>query len=175
MDKRIVRTRSAIRRYVLSQLKEKDISDFSVSEICEACDLSRSTFYLHYKSVEDVVHEISDGVIGTIVAVVETALPSEALSKVGAYLRKNADEIGVLLQADEGYLIHQLSAKIEPIVQQMETVKNDSLSDYLASFITYGSIGLFRHWLNGDRKMTVPQFMDKLTECVNALKRHAAD
>ena len=108
MDKRIVRTRSAIRRYVLSQLKEKDISDFSVSEICEACDLSRSTFYLHYKSVEDVVHEISDGVIDTIVAVVETALPSEALSKVGAYLRKNADEIGVLLQADEGYLIGRI-------------------------------------------------------------------
>lgn len=58
MDRRARKTTAAIREEVLKQMLGKKYSEMTVSEICEAADLSRRTFYLHYRDIDDVFAEI---------------------------------------------------------------------------------------------------------------------
>ena len=46
-DKRIVKTRTAIKTAFLQLALEKDIGKITVSNITEKAEINRSTFYLH--------------------------------------------------------------------------------------------------------------------------------
>ena len=42
----------------LELLKESDYEDLTIGKICHNADLSRQSFYLHYRSKDDVLKEI---------------------------------------------------------------------------------------------------------------------
>ena len=49
IDRRITRTKLAIRSALVSLIEEKGFDDVSVSEITNRADINRGTFYLHYR------------------------------------------------------------------------------------------------------------------------------
>ena len=53
MDKRIVKTRTAIFNAVFEISADKDLDKISVVELCEKAGINKSTFYLHYTSIDD--------------------------------------------------------------------------------------------------------------------------
>lgn len=57
VDRRILRTRHALRSALLELIKEKSFDSLSVEEITERANLGRATFYLHYKDKEDLLLE----------------------------------------------------------------------------------------------------------------------
>lgn len=57
VDRRVLRTRLALREALLSLLEEKDYNRITVEEITERANLGRATFYLHYKDREDLLLE----------------------------------------------------------------------------------------------------------------------
>ncbi|MDE6597918.1 MAG: hypothetical protein K2K60_04705 [Clostridia bacterium] len=57
-DKRIVKTRAAIKTAFLKLALEKDIGKITVSHITEKAEINRSTFYLHYSDVYTVLQDI---------------------------------------------------------------------------------------------------------------------
>ena len=60
MDKRMLRTREAIRCALLSLLNQKDAFQINVSELTEKAQISRKTFYLHYASVDEALQELEN-------------------------------------------------------------------------------------------------------------------
>ncbi|MCH5321175.1 MAG: TetR/AcrR family transcriptional regulator [Eubacterium sp.] len=56
MDRRIKRTRNAVFNAVLDLMLEKDTNKITVLELCKKADINKSTFYLHYKSMDDCLH-----------------------------------------------------------------------------------------------------------------------
>jgi len=57
VDRRILRTRKALRNALFELIKEKGFDAISVEEITERANLGRATFYLHYKDKEDLLLE----------------------------------------------------------------------------------------------------------------------
>ena len=57
IDRRIQRTRLALRTALLDLLKQKNYDDISLEEITEHANVGRATFYLHYKDKEDLILE----------------------------------------------------------------------------------------------------------------------
>ena len=47
-DRRILKTKRALRESLLYLLKEQPIQKISVSRLCEKSDINRSTFYTYY-------------------------------------------------------------------------------------------------------------------------------
>ena len=45
---------------LISLLKEKDLEYITVKEICEKAGVNRSTFYLHYETIADLVNKGKD-------------------------------------------------------------------------------------------------------------------
>lgn len=56
-DRRIQRTRLALRTALLDLLKEKKYDEIALEEITERANVGRATFYLHYKDKEDLLLE----------------------------------------------------------------------------------------------------------------------
>jgi AcrR family transcriptional regulator len=54
-DRRIRRTRVALRDALISLLQKRGWDDISVQEICEKADVGRSTFYMHYQGKEQLL------------------------------------------------------------------------------------------------------------------------
>jgi AcrR family transcriptional regulator len=57
VDRRIMRTRQALRAALMQLIQEKGFDSISVEEITDKANLGRATFYLHYKDKEDLLLE----------------------------------------------------------------------------------------------------------------------
>ena len=56
-DRRSKYTRMIIKDSFLNLLKEKSYDKISVSQICKNSEITRTTFYLHYSNLDDVLLE----------------------------------------------------------------------------------------------------------------------
>lgn len=56
-DRRIQKTKKAIQEAYISLIIEKDTPKITVTQIAQRANIDRKTFYLHYDTVEAVVHE----------------------------------------------------------------------------------------------------------------------
>jgi AcrR family transcriptional regulator len=56
-DRRVNRTRKALRKALIDLIREKSYDQITVEEITERANLGRTTFYLHYKDKEDLLLE----------------------------------------------------------------------------------------------------------------------
>ena len=54
MDRRVARTREALRRALVALMLDKGYEAVSVEDICRKAGVGRSTFYTHYKSKDDL-------------------------------------------------------------------------------------------------------------------------
>lgn len=50
-NKRSVETDECLKNALIALLKDKELADISVTELCETADIDRSTFYAHYEDV----------------------------------------------------------------------------------------------------------------------------
>lgn len=57
-DKRVVRTKKAIKGALFRLLQTKDISDITISELTAEAGVNRRTFYTHYANLTDILDEI---------------------------------------------------------------------------------------------------------------------
>ncbi|MCB5223457.1 TetR/AcrR family transcriptional regulator (plasmid) [Pediococcus pentosaceus CGMCC 7049] len=60
IDRRTIYTVNVIKDSFLELIQDKPYSKISIKEICKVADISRSTFYLHFKSINDVLNAILD-------------------------------------------------------------------------------------------------------------------
>ena len=59
-DRRVRKTRSLLRQALVRLMNEKSIQEITVTQLCEACDINRGTFYLHYTDVYDLLSRIEE-------------------------------------------------------------------------------------------------------------------
>lgn len=66
MDKRVVRTKAAIKKVFLSLRDKSRLEKIRVSDICELADINKTTFYKYYSDVFALNNEICNELIEAI-------------------------------------------------------------------------------------------------------------
>ena len=66
MDKRILNTKKKLTNALLEILKNKNIKDITVLELCKKANINRTTFYKYYKDVDDLVITIEDSLLSDL-------------------------------------------------------------------------------------------------------------
>ena len=62
VDRRVLKTKRAIRNAFAKLMTEKDINDITIIELADAADINRKTFYNYYSGVYQVVEEIEQDI-----------------------------------------------------------------------------------------------------------------
>ncbi len=60
IDARVLATKKALHKTLIDLIRNKNVAEISVKELCDGASISRGAFYLHYSSPLDVLHEIED-------------------------------------------------------------------------------------------------------------------
>ena len=63
VDRRVIKTKRAIRNAFAKLMVEKDINDITIIELAEAADINRKTFYNYYSGVYQVIEDIENDII----------------------------------------------------------------------------------------------------------------
>lgn len=58
IDKRILYTKMVLKDAFLNELKKKSYEKIGIVKLCDSAQISRSAFYLHYDSLDDLLREI---------------------------------------------------------------------------------------------------------------------
>lgn len=172
---------------LISLLAEKDIEYISVKEICEKAGVNRSTFYLHYETIGDLLEETIDYILSHFLASFDktTELFCEQIENV---------PLSKLVLLNEKYLLPYLqfiydnrvvfkaainnptSMKtdkiysgvkkhvLEPIMYRFEIQKDEQ--NYWLAYYVSGIWAIIQEWLSRDCKESVEQIEGIIEGCV---------
>ncbi|MGP1348639.1 MAG: TetR/AcrR family transcriptional regulator [Stomatobaculum sp.] len=175
MDRRVRKTRAALRRCLGKLLKEKKIQEISVKEISEMADINRGTFYLHYRDVYDLLSHIESDLFRQYNEILDRHKPAEIkespkmlFTDLLRFIRENADLVQILMGPNGDIrFLNQLrevfrTKIMEPWSRSLSPGK-ESNYPYFHSYITEGTIGIIKRWVESGTDLS-PEDMASLAE-----------
>ena len=179
MDKRMLRTREAIRCALLLLLNQKDASQIKVSELTEKAEISRKTFYLHYASVDEALQELENEIEGWVMTQLAQSdiwgnrhdLYS-ILSRVDLALREHETYSCYMESRRSRYfMMFRLKNAIAKMVKEQirenaGTGAEEDDVEAAAEFAVSGILSMYYDWLKAQR-ITLRQMADKAQRLLN--------
>lgn len=83
IDKRSQRTREALKKTLAQMMIKQNINDITIKNLVVLANINRSTFYLHYTDIFDLLQEMENDIISQIQKVLDS-YPS--LSRAQSYI-----------------------------------------------------------------------------------------
>ena len=171
----------------LSLLEKKDFAYITVKEICAVAGVNRSTFYLHYETVSDLLAECTQYMNDRFLSYMKQDAASfveklrdcpldelylvtpEYLTPYLSYIRENQRlfrtglENAATLRLDESYegLLRHV---ITPILERYGVFEQDRR--YLMAFYISGLMAIIREWLKNGCSDPVEQIIGVMQLCV---------
>ena len=173
VDRRVIKTRRQLKKGLAALMKEKSVNQITVKELVEEVDINRSTFYLHFKDIQDLLREIEDNMEAQIKRAIEEH-PIVSGNENAFYFIEDMfrvlDEEREISKAligpngDMGF-IHRIERIIKEnsrgTLEKMFPGKKEDLK-YFYAFCLSGCLGLVKVWLNeGEEKS--PEEMAQMT------------
>ncbi len=172
-DRRVRKTKAALRHGLALLTQKKSMKEISVKELVEEVDINRSTFYLHYTDIYNMVAEIENELITEFKRAIDLYSPTSSeeemcrfFEHIYSILRDNR-EICLALVSENGDIsfIRQVenfvAEKVKKILES-GIIKDKYDVKYVFDFGISGAMGLFKQWLT-DEDAPEPVHMGKIT------------
>ena len=131
---------------VLKLLQEKDLSDISISEICDDAAIGRTSFYRNYESKEDVIKKYIRDLLKGWEKEFESEKTDSNAKLYGSFfhcLKAHADFFALL--KNRGLLDQILEVYMELNGAKPE---DENMWAYTKAFIAYGTYGWIEEWIS---------------------------
>ena len=153
-DPRTIRSREMFKNAVFSLLSEDyKISNLTVQKVAAQAGLNRTTFYLHYRDIQDLLTQITDEILkelsDKIVALIQAKDLSEKqqLTQFLDYLYIHRNYLLILFSMNQ--FEEQLFLLLKQLVEtRRKNTKEDLPADYVAIDIKTASlVGIIMWWM----------------------------
>ena len=174
IDRRVVKTKRAIKEAFAKLLTQKDINDITISDIAAEANINHKTFYNYYGGIYEVVGEIEDDIVRLIDKEVtgigfQNSLQSPYLifEKLTKVINTDTDFFGYLLGMNanvslESKIADLLKSKFKMFVLQDVEISELRLN-LMAEFIISGMVAVYRRWFNSDRSEPIETISEEMT------------
>lgn len=174
-------------------LEKKDIEYITVKEICNKAGVNRSTFYLHYESINDLVeetmeyinkkfvdyfnentkdfiHKIKESPIEEL-RLVETKYLTPYLN----FVKENKKIFKASFNNPSGMYAfdkynHLKKYVLMPILERFNIPENER--NYIVEFYISGIMAIVKEWINNDCKNSISHIEKIIIKCVNSEQKN---
>ena len=169
-------TASLMDESLLLLLEQKDFDAITVKEICRKAGVNRSTFYLHYESLNDLLEE-TVGMINDRFKASLSSVPADDPSKVVLtsekylrpyldFIKKNRRAYKVIHQKDN---LFNSQKTFESFYQSIFSPAlthfgvNEEEKKYVFAFYTQGTVAIIEKWLEDNCQDDIDLIIDLIT------------
>ena len=156
-NRRVTMTKLLIKNALLELLEHKELSNISITAICETADVHRSTFYKYYSTTADLLREIEQDYLDRIPVPPQTVDHQNQESVLEAntnffdYVKNNGKSFRILFgrSEDNGFasrMVEFICSVHLPVGEQ----EDEQASRFVRLYIANGTVGMLREWINAD-------------------------
>ena len=157
-DRRITRTLRMIDEALIGLLEKKPIGEISVTELCEAADINRNTFYSHYSTPQDVLSHLEQEMMEKISYAVSSDSSSKDSTEIFTRALYSEPKLAkVLLSENAGTDLRRMITSASE-ARSLEIARKESsrlAANYqvmLADFSIAGGSAVIRRWVSTGMK-----------------------
>ena len=162
LDKRVERSRALLMDALLDLMRSQPYSKISVAQICEHSQVARPTFYLHYRSKDDLFRGYIEVMFlefyeQTEKHFTQTPKADPIIGEIMFRQWSDNRELAKLMATDEveGLLLNEFKRYVERIMQRYISVhnlpiQNTPLLPYIVDFIAGASFMVIMRWIKDD-------------------------
>ncbi|MDP1418183.1 TetR/AcrR family transcriptional regulator [Peribacillus simplex] len=181
IDRRIRKSKMALKESLISLMQNKDFRDISITDIVELADLNRGTFYKHYQYKEELLEEVMEDVIADLIISyrepyknVETFTINEltaSVIKIFEHVANYANIYTLILKSNAWPKL------LERICNELKKLPLEDLEDYrpnhkinielASSYQAYAILGMIIEWVNTGFKYSADYMAEQLLEILN--------
>lgn len=178
---------------LISLLDKKDFKYITIKDICLKAGINRSTFYLHYESIDDLLNECSTYITNKFYNYLNTYIRDKNIaSKIDfasienlyfitpeylvpylTFIKENKKFYSTMinysttLKLDKSY--NKMFKEIfNPILERFNV--DEYKREYIVSFFVSGINSIVRIWLENDCKEDINKIIDIINTCVRYSK-----
>lgn len=167
-DRRVIKTRNAIKETFKEMVMEMDASKITVRELADRAQIHRKTFYLHYTSIEalyeDILQEIAEQYFEEIDKTAPDA-PFTEVNRVFFTFLSGLDPYCEKLLCSPGY--REFSDRIFLLMLRHNRTRYNPYAAYtkdqqniINTFLCLTSINIYRQWISSKKKMPLDELID---------------
>jgi AcrR family transcriptional regulator len=159
-----------LKESLIELMKKRSILRISIKDICELADVSRSTFYAHYKDQYVLLRQIEDETLAYFEDMLNKYADKQSKYEVThmveemlRYIVNNSNSIQVLLSenGDTGFqkkFFKKFTYQQEELRKYFLVQNTDEIiREYYFIFVMNGSIALIQHWLKNGMNIPIPE------------------
>lgn len=167
-DRRVLRTKQAIRESFTKLTSNHKISEITVTDIANTANINRKTFYNYYEDINALLDEIGNEFIAVFEddlkkLQAETDLQSiyPVLQQLNALIESNYDLYYALFQTkDSVNILNKIEQMLKNSAISLFVKKYDTKPELAIPICEYcisGTFAIFRYWFNSNRAMSIEE------------------
>ena len=170
MDRRVRKTRAQLRAGLARLMQKKNIKEITVKELVDEIDINRSTFYLHYTDIYQMLQSIEGELMEDILEALKEHPLDPGMQETGysfavqlfRILAANKDICAALMGPNGDMAFVEKIEKLveDAVLPELFTMFPQNVNDikYAYAFCINGCVGMIKCWLTGDSDDT-PEHM----------------
>ena len=166
VDRRVRKTKAQLRAGLARLMQKKSIKEITVKELVEEVDINRSTFYLHYTDIYQMLESIEGELMDEISPINNKESSYPFIEQIFTILDNNKDIcIALLGKNGDMAFVNRIEGLIaETVFQRLSSrmPKDNRDIEYAYAFCLNGCVGMIKAWLSSDNQEST-QHMAELT------------
>ena len=178
-DRRIKRTKMELQNALVDLMLEKAVGKISVKELTQKADVNRSTFYLHYLDIYDMLEQMENEFVETIQGFfhdfftpLPTSMPLTLFVNISEWLEQDKEYYVKLLRGSaSGYIFEELESRIrDEFLTLLYLIFLDEESLDLrtrVNFTVSGTVGVLRMWVMEGGNISLVELSETIDDILN--------
>ena len=166
LDRRVIKTKKAIRNAFAELLSEKEINEITIKDIADRAIINRKTFYSHYAGIYQLIDEIENELVTALNEALRdedfeslTHNPYTLFQKLTAIINRDMDFYGFLMQSGHNTnlsakIVAALKLKIKTSFFEQSGIEEKNF-DMAIDFVFAGMLSVYQNWFNSDRSQSI--------------------
>lgn len=179
-DRRVRKTKKALRQGQVALLEKKNLKDVTVRELTDTVDLHRGTFYVHYRDIYELYDKMWQEAIEEIREIFRQYPPEELTGgpmplfrAIMEYAWENRDlcqmffgpNVDQAMARELTRLLEEKCAQDWPVLYPGRTFGNN---EYLPVYVIGGCMGVLRRWVDTGMGESPKEMARLLDRTINA-------